>query len=391
MLVFTPNIRRRGGDVMRTALIGCGFVADLYLQTLRNHPMLKITGVFDRDTARLDQFSLFYHLRRYRCMDELLNDPAVELVINLTNPGSHHLISRASLEAGKHVYSEKPLATTLEDAQSLVALAERRGLLLAGAPCNLLGETAQTLWKALRAGRIGTPRLVYAELDEEQLFMNYREWISKSGAAWPYRDEFEVGSTLEHAGYYLGWLTAFFGPAQEIVSSRGVLADRSGPVQENYAPAFGTACIRFAGGLVARITCSTYTAMDHRFRVFGDDGVLSTPDCWDYASPVYIRHRIPQCWQDRHPHRAELLHMEPQIPLVRRNGFAYDKSRELRMDFGRGVAELADAVKEGREPRLSARWLLHVTELALAMNAGDGVRREIQSTFPPIAPMPWAM
>jgi predicted dehydrogenase len=376
---------------MRLAIIGCGFVADFYIQTIANHPRLEVSGVYDCNADRLSRFSTFYKLHQYSCMEEVLSDSSVQLIVNLTNPASHYAVSKVSLEAGKHVYSEKPLAMTFNEAEDLVSLAERNNLLLASAPCNLLSETAQTFWKALRDGRIGIPRLAYAELDEGQLFMNYKDWVSKSGTPWPFKDEFEVGSTLEHAGYYLGWLTAFFGPAKQMVSWRGVYADSSGPVKEHYAPAFAIACIDFACGLVARITCSTYTSGDHSFRVFGDDGTLSTVDSWDYASPVHIQYRVPRSWQDKHPRRAEFLLMRPRIPLVRRSAFAYDDCRQLRMDFGRGIAEVADALSEGREPRLSARWSLHVTELALAMNAGEGIRREMRTTFAPIAPMPWAI
>ena len=87
--------------------------------------------------------------------------------MNLTNPASHFEVSRACLEAGKHVYSEKPLATNMDDARALCALAESKGLMLASAPCSVLGEAAQTLWLALRRNEIGKVRLVYAELDDD--------------------------------------------------------------------------------------------------------------------------------------------------------------------------------------------------------------------------------
>lgn len=375
---------------MRFAIVGCGFVADLYMQTLANHPGLELVGVFDCDMDRLRRFAKYYRLESYSCMKDLLTDPSVELVANLTNPRSHYAVSKSALEAGKHVYSEKPLAMNLNEAEELVSIAEGRGLSLACAPCNVLGETAQTFWKALRDGCIGTPRLAYAELDEGQLFMDYRSWISRSGTPWPFKDEFEVGCTLEHAGYYLGWLTTFFGPAKQIVSVRGVTGDGTGPIAKDYAPAFATACIDFASGVVARITCSTFTVGDHTFRVFGDDGILSTVDSWDYASPVYISYRIPKSWQDKHPRRAEILGMRRRVPPVRRSPFVFDDHRGLRMDFGRGLAEVADALREGRDSRMSARWSLHVTELALAMNAGEGIPRQMHTTYAPIAPMPWA-
>jgi predicted dehydrogenase len=374
---------------MRFAIVGCGYVAEFYFHNLPNHPGLELSGVFDCDATRSKGFADFHRLRAYSSFEDVLKDSSVQLVANLTNPRSHYAVSKAALEAGKHVYSEKPLAMTFEEAEKLVQLAEERGLLLASAPCNLLGETAQTIWKALRDGRIGTPRLVYAELDDSFLFMNYREWINKSGVSWPFTDEFSTGCTLEHAGYYLGWLTAFFGPATDIVSSTGVSPSGSDRSPEHYAPAFSTACIHFGSGVVARITCSSFTSGNHLFRVFGDDGILSTSECWDYASPVYVNLRIPRSWRDRHPRRAALLGVRPHIPLVRRPSFAYERIMGLRMDFARGIAELADSLAERREPRLSARWSLHITELALAMSAGEGLRREVRTSFAPITPMPW--
>ena len=94
---------------------------------------------------------------------------------------------------------------------------EREVLQISAAPCSLLGETAQTIWNALRAGRLGPVRLVYAEMDEGMVFrMPYVRWKSASGAPWPYRDEFTVGTIIEHAGYILTWLPAFFGPVMSV-------------------------------------------------------------------------------------------------------------------------------------------------------------------------------
>jgi predicted dehydrogenase len=200
---------------MRIAIIGCGFVADLYMATLARHPQLELIGVFDRDPVRAARFAAFHGLHTWPRLEDLLSDPRVETVLNLTNPRSHFEVSKACHDAGKHVYSEKPLAMTVPDAEALVALAERQGLRISGAPSRLLAEPAQTMWKALRDGAIGKPYLAYAEMDDGLLHrMAFRKWISPSGAPWPYQDELEVGNTLEHAGYALTWLCAFFGPAE---------------------------------------------------------------------------------------------------------------------------------------------------------------------------------
>src|ERR1700730_5417829 len=204
---------------MNLAIVGCGFVADYYLATLPFHPELKVRGVMDRVGERAELLSRLHGIPKYQNLSEVLEDRQVELVLNLTNPRSHDEISKEALLAGKHVYSEKPLAMRLDKATELVECAESKGLLIASAPCSLLGETAQTLWKALRNQGVGRVRVVYAEMDDGMVpRMQYREWKSVSGVPWPYKDEFEVGCTLEHSAYYLSWLAAWFGPAITVTS-----------------------------------------------------------------------------------------------------------------------------------------------------------------------------
>lgn len=380
--------------IMRFAIVGCGYVSDFYLSTLRNHAQLELAGVFDRNRERAEQFAAFHKVRRYESFEEALADQSVKLVVNLTNPSSHFEVSMAALRSGKHVYSEKPLATLLVDAETLVNFAKPEKLIIAAAPCNVLGESAQTMWKALREKRIGTPRLVYAEIDDGPVpFLNYRTWISESGAPWPFQDEFEVGCTLEHAGYYLGMLCAFFGPASRITSFSNVLLKDKGVPLKASTPDFATACIEFRSGVVARLTCSIYAAHDHRLRVFGDGGVLSTDACWHYGSPVYLTERSPLRMRfDRYPLLARTLRLGPKkIALVRPARFHASKGHN-HMDFCRGPAEIADSVSEKRPCRLSADWSLHVTELVLAMQdpISYGCQRDVRSSFEPMPPMPWA-
>jgi len=242
----------------RIAIVGCGFVADYYVKTLPGHPQLELVGVMDRIQERADKFSAYHSVPAYKSFDELLKDDRVDIVLNLTNPRSHYEVSKACLLAGKHVYSEKPLAMDFFEAEELVKLAEARGLQISSAPCSLLGETAQTLWKALRENQVGKVRVVYAEMDDGLVHkMPYKQWVSESGTPWPYKDEFEVGCTLEHAGYYVAWLVAFFGPATSVTAfSSCLIPDKETdvPLDVN-APDFSVACIQFASGVVARLTC----------------------------------------------------------------------------------------------------------------------------------------
>jgi predicted dehydrogenase len=374
---------------VRIAIVGCGFVADYYLTTLANYPELELTGVFDRNPERTESFSKYHSVNTYRSFEEILEDKKVDLVLNLTNPRSHFDISLACLEANKHVYSEKPLSMDLGEAEKLVNIAEQKRLYISSAPCSLLGETAQTIWKALREEVIGKTYLVYAEMDDGLVHkMPYKYWLSASGRPWPYKDEFEVGCTLEHAGYYLTWLPAFFGRAESVTAfSSCLVKDKETEIPlDNNAPDFSVACIKFASGMVARLTCGIIAPHDHELRIFGDRGILGTKDSWFYTSPVYIKRMF------NIRRKAIVSPIKQKYPLVGYKKQKYRYRGAQQMDFARGVAEIASAIKEQRPCRLSARYSLHVNEMVLAIqNALENSSTHlVKSSFDLIEPMPWA-
>jgi predicted dehydrogenase len=374
---------------MGVAIVGCGFVADLYMTTLRLHPRLELVGVFDRDRGRAQRFAGHHRTRAYESLEQILCDSDVGIVVNLTNPGAHYEVSKAALEAGKYVYSEKPLAMELAQARDLVELAECRGLQISSAPATFLSESAQTMWKALRENRVGKVHLVYAEMDDGLVHrMPYRSWVSGAGAPWPYQDEFEVGCTLEHAGYCLSWLAGFFGPAKSVTAfaSTQIPHKADDVPSQKAAPDFSVACITFRSGVVARLTCSIIAPHDHHLRVFGEDGVLWTDDTWQGRSPVYLRRflRIRRRMM-LHPLKSRIPLLGTHLPRPKYRGASH-------IDFARGIAELADAVGEGRPSRLSPRFSLHVNELALAIQNARcrPGHYECRTSFDPVNPMPWA-
>jgi predicted dehydrogenase len=374
---------------MRIAIIGCGFVADFYMRTINLYPNLELVGVMDRNSDRASKFSTFYSVPIYNTLEELLSDPKVDIVLNLTNPRSHYSVSKACLEAGKHVYSEKPISMDFLEAKELVEIAEKRGLHISSAPCSLLGETAQTIWKALREQQVGKVRLVYAEMDDGLIHKTpYKKWLSKSGTPWPYKDEFEVGCTLEHAGYYLTWLPAFFGSAETVTAFSACLIPEklSDEFLDVQAPDFSVACIKFASGVVARLTCSIIAPHNHELKIIGDDGIIGIKDCWYYEEPVYIQRRITLRRKTfENPFKQNYC-------LVRKIGKKGEYQASKHMDYCRGVAELADAIAKQHPSRLSARYCLHTNEIVLAIqNALEtGAPYKVTTSFDPIEPMPWA-
>ena len=374
---------------MRIAFVGCGYVASLYARALGVHPELHLAGVTDLDVDRARRFADTYGTRAYAGIGQLLADESVDLVLNLTNPRSHYDVTLACLEAGKHVYSEKPLAMDFAQAQELVETAERRGLMLSAAPCSLLGETAQTIWRAVRENQVGPVRAVYAELDDGLLHrMPYHLWLSETGVPWPHKDELEVGNVLEHAAYYVSWLAAFFGPAVSVTAYGSVQVPDKLTVEplDRVSPDLSVACIRFESGVSARLTCSIIGPHNHTLQIIGDDGILGTNDCWNYRSPVWIRRRFKirrrvmlTPWRRRYP----LAGKRNKLPMCKGN---------TRMDWLRGVAEMKQALDERRQCRLSAEFSLHVCEIVLAIsNAGaEGHSCRMTTAFDPVEPMPWA-
>jgi predicted dehydrogenase len=385
---------------MQIALIGTGFVADYYMETLQNHSQLTLLGAFDRNEERLHAFCTFHNVKDYPSLKALLEDPKVDLVLNLTNPESHFEISKAALEMGKHVYSEKPLAMAVPEAEALVSLARRKGLTLCAAPATLLGEAGMTAWRTLAAGAIGTPRLAYAEMEDGPVFRDgWENWKSRSGARWPGAHEFEIGCALEHAGYYLTWLCAFFGPARKVIPFAMRLFDEKGcdvPAVE-LASDYSIMTIIFESGTVARITCGLAAARDRSMQIIGDKGAITVDDGWNIASRVRMARPRNTKRRPTVKLRRKLVEFLSRLlplrfldapPLPRSRTRLVLPSYPSRIDFMLGPATQATDIAAGKAPLLAGNFALHVTELALAMqNAGtDGGAVDIKSRFTPLVP-----
>jgi predicted dehydrogenase len=384
---------------MRIGFVGCGYAADIFFELVNKYPHLELVAVTDRDQKRLSQFGAYYSVKTCPTVETLLAEPSIEMIVNLTNPGSHFEVSKACLEAGKHVYSEKPLAMTFSEGQELVELANSKGLYLSCAPCGVLGETAQTLWRALKNREIGTVCVVYAEIDEGPIQLRDPHlWRSASGAPCPYRDEFEVGCTLEHAGYYLTWFAAFFGPAKTITAFSACLWPNKQMVPEEplyvTTPDFSVACITYESGVVVRLTNSIVAPHNHSVQIVGDKGVLTVDDCWNYSSPVYLDkysklrlriNRFPilrtypfvKSWFAAHPR---------EYPPVKKVSLRKRYARH-HQDFARGIAELAWAISEKRPSRLPPDYCLHVHELVWAIQNATHAPYQITTTFKPLQPL----
>lgn len=370
------------------ALIGTGYVSDLYMRSLKNHPDIYCFGAFDIRSERLSQFGNYWNVPIFNSAHELLASlPKEGVVLNLTNPSSHFEVTRECLLAERHVYSEKPLALSIDEARQLVLTAQERGLHLAAAPCSYLSVTAQTLAAAVRHRLCGTPRLVYAELDDGFIPQApYLKWFSESGAPWPYEDEFRSGCTVEHAGYYLTWLIAMFGSIRSITAASAMTVEKK-LAQRCETPDVAIGTLFFESGPLVRLTCSIVAPHDHRIRVVGDRGVIEVVEAWNNTAPVRYRQRmtVRRRLFESPISRKVRLRSTSDVGKLKWRGAA-------KMDFLLGPAQMLDEIG-GTMPRLCTPELaLHVTEATLVMqNAGShGGSHDMQSRCDALPPMSWA-
>ena len=197
-------------DTVKIGILGTGAISHVYLTTLTTvFQNTEVVGVFDLVPERMEQRKQEFNIKKsYHSMDEMLSDPEIEIVVNLTRLDMHYETTKAILMAGKHVYSEKPLASTFSQGQELMRLAKEKGLMLGGAPDTFLGAGFQTARKVIEDGWIG--KIVGASA--KFLHSGQENWH-------PAPDFYYMpggGNMLDMGSYYLTVLVNLMGPVEEV-------------------------------------------------------------------------------------------------------------------------------------------------------------------------------
>lgn len=395
---------------MDVGIVGCGYVSDFYANNSRSYSNLRIKGAFDINSKNLDRFCKTYSVTPHHTLESLLADQSIQLIMNLSNPRSHYAVSKACLDAGKHVYTEKPIAMDISQAKALLKYSHENGLRIGCAPCNLLGNTAQTIWKAIQEGHIGKVRLIYANYDDGMIAPHMRpwEWCNRFGVPWPAKDEFEVGCTYEHAAYFLSCLSAIFGPARWVTSFSSCQIPDKGILVDSMAPDFSVGCIEYDDGIVARVTCGLVAPQDKSLLIVGDEGYLFINYLRNDTETVFLRRNTVNKKVKRVENligqiRTKLRSFEQFLPwpldefqIYERLPFALQKSgihatSGKHVDFMLGPHDMANAILEGKPHRLSGEFGIHLFEQIEALQYPErfGYRRKIESNFPSILPLEW--
>ncbi len=352
---------------MKLAIVGCGNIASPYAKDLRNYPEIELVGAFDLNAAQAAAFGATHGVKIYDTLDALLADPAIGMIVNLTSFRAHYDVSARALRAGKHVYSEKPVALTYADARDLIDIAAQHGVRLGCSPFTLMGEAPQTAWREIRAGRIGTPRVVYAEVNHGRI----ESWH-------PAPEEFyKVGPMIDVGVYPLAIVTAMFGAATRVQAYGATLMrDRTRKDGVPYtvaSPDFIVTMLELASGVVVRLTTNFYVGSHAKqgesIEFHGDAGSLFLPSWFAPNGEVFT---------------SPFQGTYESVPLVRA---AADQ-----FAWGQGVWDMVTAIATGRPHRCSAEHAAHMTDVLAAVNQSiaDGRPVALESHFTPPAPMDWA-
>ena len=145
------------GSVMRVAsgaqawigIIGCGNISEKYVRGMLRYATLKLVGCADRNAESVATLASSTGIKAYPSVSALIDDPAVDVVVNITPPTAHAQVAIDALAAGKHVYVEKPLGVNLKEGERMRAAARANGRLLGAAPDTFLGSAIQTARAAL--------------------------------------------------------------------------------------------------------------------------------------------------------------------------------------------------------------------------------------------------
>ena len=367
-MTVTSETQQRTGPV-GVGIIGAGVISKTYIENLSSFADTEVVAIGD----------LYPELARTRAAEHgiatggdvaaVLENPQVELVVNLTIPVAHAEVAGQAVAAGKHVWNEKPLALDRSSGKALLEAADAAGLLVGCAPDTFLGTGLQTARRLLEEGVIGTPlsALVLMQGPGPESWHPNPAFLFQEGA----------GPLFDIGPYYLTALAQFFGPVRSVAAigskARPTRTIGSGPKAgqefDVTVPSQYAALVAYESGQSASMIYSFDSAMKRTLlEVTGTEGTMLVPDPNHFAGEIKVRHRDDEDWQ-------------------------VAATTEEQSSRGTGALDLARALREGRPHRAQGALAYHVldTMIAVAESGESGQFAPVESTVdkPALLPEDW--
>lgn len=357
--------------------IGAGMISEQYLTNLTTFPDVEVVRIGDIDTARAAESAAKWGVPASGTGEDVLADPDVEIVVNLTLPATHVEVSTAALRAGKHVWSEKPIGVDRESAAGLVALADELGLRLGIAPDTVLGTGWQTAKRAIEAGVIGTPLTAVTSMQWQgpDVFHPNASFLYAKGA----------GPLFDIGPYYFTALVHLLGPVESVVATGSrsretrqlVVGPNAGQEFPVEVPTHVSVLTSFEQGGNAQSLLSFDTPLFRHgvFEVNGTEGTIVLPDPNTFGGGHPIRIARPLGTDVSFPFEQDWETLSDEEPTVGR---------------GLGVLDMARAIRGGGSHVATGEVGYHVLDTMVAVEESIARRAfvPVASTVAPIASLP---
>jgi len=352
------------------AVIGCGNISKQYLSNLTRFPDVRVLFCADLDLERAKTQAAAYGVPASGSVQQALEQPDVQLVVNLTIPAAHAEVAAAAIAAGKHVWNEKPLAPDVAAGRALLEQADKAGLRVGCAPDTVLGAGIQSARRLIASGAIGTPvsALTLLQGPGPESWHPDPEFLFAKGA----------GPLFDLGPYYLSTLATLFGPATRVAAvgrrTRDARVIGSGPRAGTefsvQVPTYISALAEYAGGEAATMLFSWESPLGrHGFvEITGTEATLAVPDPNRFDGDLRLRRAGDEDWT-----------------VIPSEGAAAGR--------GSGVVDMVRSIRRGQPHRASGEIAQHVLELmtAIERSADDSDFVPVESGFeqPDALPVDW--
>jgi len=351
-----------GKSKIKVAIIGCGSVSGVYLPHLSASPFVELVSVCDikpeRAKQRAEQFKVPI---QYPHIDKLLAGAKFDLMLNLTNMQEHGRLNKLALMAGKHVWSEKPLANTYREGNELLLLAKKQGLRIWGAPAVVNSPQFAFMAKQINDGKLGTIAAGHAHYGH--LGPTWSAFFYEAG-----------GGSLPDLGVYnLTTLSGLLGPVKSVMAMTNILTptrtvDDKGEIKVE-AEDNASVLMEHQGGAISHVQCGF-----NYFDPYGHQGTGQDKPTVSIVGKKGAMHLIGYDWMPFGVDMATIDHEESQR-------FATDAGDYV---WQQGASVICESLVKGTEPLINAEHSLHVLEIieAARKSQKEGMRIQLESVFP---------
>jgi predicted dehydrogenase len=349
--------------IIKVAIIGCGSVSNRYIVHLQSSPLVKIVSLCDIKQDRAEAQNKKYNIgaSTYNHIDALLKGNAFDLMLTLTDMQMHGALNKIALQAGKHVWSEKPLANTYAEGKALVDFAKLKGVRIWGAPAVVTSPQFEFMSKTIQEGKLGKLASAHGQ-------------YGHTGPTWSSFFYEPLGGSMPDLGVYnMATLTGLLGPAKSVMAMTSIVnkereIDEKGIVkvkEEDNAHIL----LEHDNGVISHIMCG-FNYFDpfgheaknqtlHSIQIFGDKGNMRLIGYdWEPKNVV-----LDNSWTE-----------PPQVHQTDDGGYQWQE----------GATRIAGALSKNIEPRINVLHSLHVLEIieAARKSSKEGIKVKLVSSFP---------